>query len=89
MIKELLQPDIIKLSTSSFSSLVMLVRKEGIKRKFCVDYKDLNQIIVLNYFPMPIIEELIDELHGACIFSKQDLHSRYYQIIMAEEDISK
>lgn len=35
---------------------------------FCVNYMALNQVIVLNKFPMPIAEEPIDELHGACIF---------------------
>ena len=86
---ELLEKGFIRPSKSPFGAPVLFVKKKDGTLRMCLDYRLLNKITVKNSYPLPRIDDLLDQLGNACYFSKIDLCSGYHQIRIAEQDIPK
>jgi Reverse transcriptase (RNA-dependent DNA polymerase) len=76
-------------SKSPYGALMIFIKKKGGTLRMCVDYRALNKIMIRNNYPIPPVDDLLDSLFGAQVFSLLDLQSAYHQIRVNEEDISK
>jgi hypothetical protein len=88
-LEDLLSKKFIRPSVSPWGAPVLLVKKKDGKSRLCVDYRQLNKVTIKNRYPLPHIDDLMDQLKGATVFSKIDLKSGYHQIRAKEEDIPK
>jgi len=68
---------------------MLLVKKKDGSSRLCVDYRQLNKMTIKNKYPLPRIDDLMDQLHGASVFSKIYLRSRYHQILVKVDDVQK
>ncbi|XP_058195949.1 uncharacterized protein LOC131312301 [Rhododendron vialii] len=88
-LKELLDRGFIQPSISPWGAPVLFVKKKDGSMRICIDYRQLNKVTVRNQYPLPRIDDLFDQLHGATVFSKIDLRSGYHQIKVRDNDVIK
>lgn len=62
-------------SSGYFSSFVILVKKKNMSWRMCIDYRELNKVIVADKYPIQVVKEILDELYGATYFYKLSLNS--------------
>ncbi|OAO89236.1 hypothetical protein AXX17_ATUG02470 (mitochondrion) [Arabidopsis thaliana] len=88
-LEELTDKGFVRPSSSLWGAPVLFVKKKDGTFRLCIDYRGLNKVTIKNKYPLPRIDELLDQLQGASWFSKIDLASGYHQIAIFEADVSK
>ncbi|KAL0282728.1 UNVERIFIED_CONTAM: Transposon Ty3-I Gag-Pol polyprotein [Sesamum radiatum] len=88
-LEELLDKGFIRPSISPWGAPVLFVKKKDGSMRLCVDYRQLNRITIKNKYPLPRIDDLLDQLKGATVFSKIDLRLGYWQLRIEEGSIPK
>jgi hypothetical protein len=88
-LQELLDKGYICPSASPWGAPVIFVLKKDGTQRMCMDYHSLNKVTIKNKYPLPRIDDLFDQLNGACVFSKIDLRSGYHQMKIQAFDIPK
>ena len=86
-LKEMLDVGAIRRSNSPWASPVVLVRKKDGSLRFCIDLRKLNARTIKDAYSLPRIEDALDSLNGACIFTSLDLKSGYWQVELDESSI--
>jgi len=88
-LEDLLDKKFVRPSVSPWGALVLLVKKKDGSMRLCIDYRQLNKVTIKNRYPLPRIDDLMDRLVGARVFSKIDLRSGYHQIKVKDEDMQQ
>ena len=88
-LQELLDKGFIRPSVSPWGSPVLFVKKNDGYMRLYIDYKELNKVTMRNKYPLPRIDDLFDQLQGACVFSKIDLRYGYHHLRVRSEDVPK
>ena len=84
-LEKLLEKQYVRPSVSPWGASMLLVKKTDGTMRLCVNYHQLNKVMIKNRYHLPRIDDLMDQLVGACVFSKIDLRSGYHQIKLSIE----
>ncbi|GJW49580.1 putative reverse transcriptase domain-containing protein [Tanacetum coccineum] len=88
-LQEFCDKGFIRPSSLPWGAPVLFVKKKDGSFQTCIDYRELNKLMVKNRYPLPRIDDLFDQLQGSSVYSKVDLRSGYHQLRVREEDIPK
>jgi len=88
-LEDLFDKKFVRPSVSPWGAPVLLVKKKDGSIRLCIDYRQLNKVTIKNRYPLLRIDDLMDQLVGARVFSKIDLRSGYHQIKVKDEDMQK
>ena len=88
-LQELLDKGFIRPCTSPGGAPVLFAKKKDKTLQLCIDYRQLNRVTIKNRYPLLRIDDLFDQLRGARVYSKIDLHTGYHQLKVRETDIPK
>ena len=86
-LEDLLDKKFVRPSVSPWRAPVLLVKKKDGSMRLCIDYRQLNKVTIKNRYSLLRIDDLMDQLVGARVFSKIDLRSGYHQIKVKDEDM--
>ena len=88
-VQRMLDDGVIERANSEWAAPVVIVSKKDGSLRFCVDYRKLNYLTVKDSYPLPRIDECLDTLGHAKVFTTLDANSGYWQIPVADEDKGK
>jgi len=88
-VKNLLEHNLIQKSTSPFGANILFAKKKDGGLRMCTDYRGLNRITISNRFPLPRIDDLLDKLQGAKVFTALDLLAAYHQVKLLDDEIPR
>ncbi|GKC05963.1 putative reverse transcriptase domain-containing protein [Tanacetum coccineum] len=86
-LQELADRGFIRPSTSPWGAPVLFVKKKDGSFRMCIDYRELNKLTVKNYYPLPRIDDLFDQLQGSSVYSKIDLRPGYHQLRVRDKSV--
>jgi hypothetical protein len=88
-VDKMLQLGVIRPSHSPWASAVTLVPTKDGSTRFCIDYRQLNSVTIKDRYPLPLIQDIFDQLGGSKLFSTLDMRSGFWQLPMSPESIEK
>ena len=88
-LQELIDKGFMKPSTSPWGAPVLFAKKKGKTLRLCIDYRQLNRVMIQDWYLLPRIDDLFDQLRGARVYFKIDLRTGYHQLRVGDTDIPK